>query len=266
MNNTESRSKSKWFLTFGGGTDGYRHRTKVLSIQAFDFGEFDKIIGITDIELKNMDFWNHHGKFVETNKRGFGYWLWKPYLIKSCLENMQENDILLYIDSGCSLNKEGMERFNEYIDIVNNSEFGMISFQMPHLEKSYTKRIVFDYFKEHLDELKNPKFTHLTKSNFDELIGETGQCVGGIQIICKNDHSKKFVDLWYKLASNYNLINDSIYIQEHPEFKDHRHDQSIYSVLSKTLGTVKILDETFFHPDWQTKGIKYPIWATRIRN
>lgn len=33
-------------------------------------------------------------------KRGFGLWLWKPYLIKKTALEANENDIIFYCDSG----------------------------------------------------------------------------------------------------------------------------------------------------------------------
>ena len=32
------------------------------------------------------------------HQRGFGYWLWKPYIILRKLEELNDNDILVYID------------------------------------------------------------------------------------------------------------------------------------------------------------------------
>jgi hypothetical protein len=44
-----------------------------------------------------------------------------------------------------------------------------------------------------------------------------------------------FIKDWYKLACNYHLIDDSLSKEEnHQYFKDHRHDQSIFSLLLKT--------------------------------
>ena len=49
------------------------------------------------------EFWNNHSEFILANKRGYGYWLWKPYLIMKTLEQMNDNDILVYADCGCEI-------------------------------------------------------------------------------------------------------------------------------------------------------------------
>ena len=38
---------------------------------------------VTDEHLKiDKLFWENHGKIIENNSRGYGYWLWKPYIVK----------------------------------------------------------------------------------------------------------------------------------------------------------------------------------------
>ncbi len=34
-------------------------------------------------------FWKKHGTFIESNPRGYGYWLWKPFIIKETLQQGQ---------------------------------------------------------------------------------------------------------------------------------------------------------------------------------
>ena len=44
-------------------------------------------------------------------KRGGGYWIWKLDIIKQAFSKIKENDIIVYLDSGCTLNKSGKKRF-----------------------------------------------------------------------------------------------------------------------------------------------------------
>lgn len=242
--------EARVFLTFGGPTDNYRKRSKKLAEQSKEFNYFTESIGLTDDDLKNdAEFWGKHGAFLENNMRGYGFWLWKPYIIKRQFDKMAEGDILVYADCGCTLNPQGYSRFLEYIEMLesNPEKMGIISFQMDIPEFKYSKQLL-------LDTLCISKEMRLS-----------GQCVGGIQIIKKNAHSKKVIHEWWNLASQHILINDDRRPHEHPKFKDHRHDQSIYSLVVKKFGSIKIPDETYFYPDW-SKGLNYPIWATRIRS
>lgn len=74
---------SSTFITFGGGGMHYIDACNRLIGQAKSLDLFDNIILYTDEYLKkDTEFWEKHHKFIETNKRGYGYWLWKPYIVK----------------------------------------------------------------------------------------------------------------------------------------------------------------------------------------
>ena len=238
------------FLTFGGPTEKYRNRSKIVAEQAKTCNWFTSCIGLNDDFLRQSpNFATKHMQFLETNQRGYGFWLWKPYIIKTFLDKLQDGNILVYADAGCTINPNGLPRFNEYMNILDTNEdnYGIISFQMNHLpEIKYSKRLLLETI------------------GATEEMAMSGQCIATTMIIKKNAHSTMVVDKWWELAQNYELINDVRMPQENPQFIDHRHDQSIFSVLVKKYGSIKIPDETIFYPDW-TKGLDYPIWATRQR-
>ena len=95
-----------------------------------------------DIDLefkeKHKDVWNQ--------QKGGGYWIWKSYIIHKNLQEINNNDILIYLDVGCHINitEESIKRFNEYIDMVNNSKSGFLRFQIPHKEKDYTNQYTYN--------------------------------------------------------------------------------------------------------------------------
>ena len=234
------------FLTFGGPSEKYHNAVKRICSEAEQIKIFDKIIGYTEKNLiDDKKFWNKHGNFITNNKRGYGFWLWKSYLTKKTMKKMKDNDILVYADAGCSINLYGKQRLLEYFDIVNNSKFGILSFNLGHLEKTWTKMDIINYFGAH------------------DLL-ETGQLVGGIFILRKCVHTINLVEKWYKSCCEYNLIDNSpSSITNDSSFIENRHDQSIFSVIRKKSGTEIICDETFFAPNWNINGYNYPIWATR---
>jgi hypothetical protein len=236
----------KYFITFGGPSKKFHESVKRIKREAEELEIYDKIIGYTDKELKEKNkFWKKHGNFIESNPRGYGYWLWKSFLIKETLKEMENDDILVYADAGCSLNKNGNKRLIEYFDIVKNSNLGILSFELGTIEKSYTK---MDIFKE---------------MNVLELM-DTKQLNATVFIMKKCEKTINLVKEWYKLCSNYYLLSDeSSKIPNCPEFIENRHDQSIFSLLRKKKGTEILSDETYFYPDWENLGKNYPIWAIR---
>ena len=236
----------KYFITFGGPSKKYHYAVNRIKKEAENLDIYDRIIGYTEKDLKeNKKFWDKHGIFLESNPRGYGFWLWKSFLIKKTLKEMENNDILVYVDAGCTLNKNGNKRLLEYFDIVINSNLAILSFELEYDEKSYTKMDI------------------LQELNAFELM-DTKQLVGGIFIIRKCERTVNLVKEWYKLCSNYHLISDEpSKIPNEPEFIENRHDQSIFSLLRKKRGTEILSDETYFYPDWEFYGKNYPIWAYR---
>ena len=97
-------------------------------------------------------------------------------------------------------------------------------------------------------------------------IKDSGQRVGGIHIFQKSPQAMAFVQEWLSLAKTeaYHFLDDSPSVtQNDPCFREHRHDQSIFSVLTKIHGAVVIPDETY--PPDEARAKAYPFLATRRR-
>ena len=205
-----------------------------------------------DFKEKYKEIWNM--------TKGAGYWIWKPYIISKMLEKLNDNDILVYIDAGCHINitPESKQRFNEYIVMCNNSQSGLLRFQLTHKEKNFTNRKTIEYFKNKFninDEIMN---TYL----------ESFQLVGGIQLIRKNDYTINFFNKVLEILNDdMNLFTDKYTNTHNNTNEKHRHDQSIMSLLYKHMnGDLIIDDETWFEDGFNTKkSKKYPFWATRSR-
>ena len=238
----------KTFITFGGPSQNYYNSVHRIVGEAKELNYFDEIHGYTDIDLKNAtEFWNTHKNFIENSPSGYGYWIWKPYIIKTQLNTMNDNDILVYCDAGCTINKNGINRLNEYINMLNNNKdnYGIISFQLEHKEHLFTKKAIFDHF------------------HTEEHIKMLPQCLGGILLIKKNSHSINIINKWHEASMNHGLIDSTLSSNESPHFIANRNDQSLLSVLVNTYGSIKLKDETFFYNTWNTDGKIYPFWATR---
>jgi hypothetical protein len=244
-------TQQKWYITYGGPSYNYNNAVRRICSEAGDFNVFDRIIGYTEKDLMNdATFWNKHQPFIEANaNRGYGYWIWKSYLTLKTLEQMNDNDILVYTDAGCILNKEGKSRLLEYFDILNKNELGNISFQMDHLDKTFTKMDILQFY-----DANEPN------------ILETGQLVGGVYVLRKCQHTIELINKWYEGCCHYHLVDDSpSKLKNIPSFIANRNDQSIFSVLRKKYGTISLSDETWFSPEWNVTGKNYPFWAIRKR-
>ena len=244
--------QSIYFTSFSAPSKYYGSLNRI-GKQANSFNIFKEIYLFTDLELKNdIDFWNKHEKFILSNNRGYGYWLWKPYIILKVLEKMNDNDILLYCDSGCELNIDGIEHMNILIEKTNNKL--IIGTSCSSDDYRYTKMDIINYFKiNDIDLLKKP---HMQS---------------GVIMLKKCDIIFNLINEWYNIMSNnYKLIDDSQSIsQNNVEFIENRHDQSIFSMLVKKYNLINAdVDPTYWINcnDYLTYGIKYPIWTCRNKS
>ncbi len=99
--------------------------------QAADMRAYDNIL-CADENWLDRNFVDRHKKYLKPGVRGFGYWCWKPQIVKQILENMAIGDVLQYTDAGCHLNPMGRARLIEYFELVNNSPIGVLGFQAPN--------------------------------------------------------------------------------------------------------------------------------------
>ena len=240
----QPKGKKTWFISFGN--EKYKECVKRIEKEAQQFTLFQKIKVYQPDDLKDTPFWKAHGEFIQNNPTGYGYWIWKPYIVLRTLEKMKDEDILVYADAGCTIHSSGRNRFMNYLEIVRKSPFGILTFQLQHeLEKMYTKLDTLYHFRGH----SNARICNTT------------QIIATAFVIRKCEHTMKIVQEWYKAASNYHLLDDSpSVLPNDPIYKTHKHDQSLFSILVKKHGAEYLQDETF--------PIKpgFPILATRHEN
>ena len=188
-----------------------------------------KIFGWKDLSLnKKKQIKNF---FKKGNKRLFGYACWKPEIILNYLNSLPKESILQYSDIGCHLNKNGMQRLKFYLETTNKNnilafqykkpEFEMINKNLKYqiyYENEYTKGDLFNYFKLPID-------SQIRKSE---------QVWSGTVFFKNNSITKNFLKEWNDVCCKMNLIDDSPSIEMNSEeFIEHRHDQSIFSILCK---------------------------------
>ena len=225
---------ARQFITFGSrphfnGATPYDEIAKVLCLQAKGTGLFDKVTPYTDQDLKNdKEFWDSHSKFIERRGppiperykqgRGYGYWIWKPYLINKTMRSMKDGDMLLYLDAGCEIeleNKTSMSNLRKYADVIGQEK--IIGGLVGHDERRWTK-------------MDLPLYLRIVNESY---MAKPQRCAGtNMFSIC--EETRALVSKWYSLACDYHLIDDSPSVsRNYDQFIEHRHDQSIFSQLTK---------------------------------
>lgn len=164
-------------------------------------------------ECINEKFYSNNRSILDS-KRGAGYWLWKPYIVDRMLKLLEYGDILMYADTAIRFTANLEPIFN----IVQTSEHGMwYSSFTDHTHTTWTKKKTFELL-DCTDEIF--------------ITGEK-KFMSSAQVFAvkKNDFAIKFIQEWLHYCCIEDCITDKILGDNYPDFKDHRHDQSILSLL-----------------------------------
>ena len=240
---------STFFISYGD--NNFIQSRKRIQLEATNMG-FDNVNVYSPQDISES-FRAQTMPFI-SYPRGGGYWLWKSFLLKQTFDKMKLDDICVYADAGCHINIHGKQRLQEYYDMVNSDKSGIISFYLEGLqEEMYTNEKLFEYFNIPINDTK---------------IRKSCQYVGGILIIRKCLATISLINSFYNISvTQPNLFSD-VHNSYKPNaiFRDHRHDQSVFSILRKQYGSVILSDETYNGdnaPNWH--ALKHiPILATRI--
>ncbi len=119
------------------------------------------------------------------------------------------------------------------------------------VESSYTIKQLFEYFQT----------TPFSK------IGSNTQLQAGHMFFKKNNHTHEFINIFKEvLRTDKNFITDMYNNKnQHNGFIENRHDQSIFSLISKTLGSEIIENETEFR-NRKNEQYEYPFLSVRRYN
>lgn len=244
------------FITYAN--DVFKSAKNRILSEAHAFGEFATINGYGPKDLSD-DFREKHREILDM-PRGAGYWIWRPTILRETLKRVRDDEYIIYMDAGCMVNLYGKKRFREYITMIDNSESGILSFQMSgnngfgdfQQEKAWTTKEIF----------------RALDVDIDDEHANSGQYLGGVLILKKNKHSVDFVNEFEQIVSTNPLLCTDHYntTNQCAEFKENRHEQSISSLLRKKRGSVVIDgDETWAQPFGRGESLKYPFWATRSK-
>ena len=231
------------------GDSRYQTSCERLKEQAEDFDLFATIRLYNEYDLSES-FRQDFQEQLCAGVRGFGYWVWKPWIILDALSRIADGDVLLYVDMGCHLNSRGKEKLFSYWQEVKQNASGFLVSQLEtdREECYWTKGDLLDYFQ-----------ARGTGAAFSP------QYQSGVIFIRKEPKTVSLIQIWLDIYyEGFRLADDSLSSSPNePGFVEHRHDQSILSLLLKRHGTSVIPLNEVFRPCWNLYTRFYPILLKR---
>ena len=210
--NLEIQYNMHYFLVYNDNTHGYFLNPLLESVQKY--GPEFKIVVFNKDQI-DKEFAEKH-KSILTMRRGGGYWLWKPYIINTILTQMKEGDIVFYLDSKYSFTDQISKL---YADYMKDHEI-LLWHNKPNEPTFYMK----NWCK--MDVVL--KFDMYSKVFIDNVLDSWA----GAMVIKKTANTTKYIQEWLDIAGVYENITDSpSVIRNNSDFREHRHDQSMLSVV-----------------------------------
>ena len=230
--NANTSMRKAWFVTFADSR--MRRPLKRIRRQALRMGFApDRILTFTEKDL-DVGFRERMKPHLVKGSRGYGYWCWRPQVVLQALDRMGKDEIFLYADAGCHLNLKGLPRLREYLKMADESD--IIAFQgrsflgtekydpLHHFNSigMWTKGDVLDYFN--------------VRDNGE--IVNSGQYSGGVFLVKNSSRSRVFYERYRSLVErHFEFLDDSPSRSPNcPQFREHRHDQAIFTLLCKEQG------------------------------
>ena len=191
-------------------TEDYSNSAKALGIKAIanGFSSF-YLYNFQDLEADFVE----NNSLTLANRRGAGYWVWKPYIILKYLSQIPRGEYLLYLDAGVMPKSQA----GEFVNYLKDEKI--------HLWNIHGVTI---------GEWTDPGV--LRALNVSESTFGSNMVMGGAILGVNSLEFKSILERWLDLCTNPKYLHpdsEPSYVKPEGLFW-HRHDQSLLSVLVAT--------------------------------
>ncbi|MFN3525785.1 MAG: hypothetical protein ACK4YU_06815 [Paracoccus sp. (in: a-proteobacteria)] len=220
MRRAGSRIAKAHFLVYSNGVDPFAVNADDYCASALRVG-FDSATHVREDMLKQTPFWDEN-RFILEQPRGAGYWLWKPWIILQKLRECGPDDIVIYNDAG-RYQRGSFAQFPAFPHaaaelcamLPKRFIHGFISTWQ--VQGQYTKRDAFILMDADTEEQRY-----------------ASQVCAGPLLFMPSPESFEFLETWLRYCQDPRALTDQPdeLGAPHDEFREHRHDQSVGSILA----------------------------------
>lgn len=220
MRRGTSRIRHAHFLVYSNGVEPFSTNAQDYCDSAMAVG-FDSATHVTEAQLRQTPFWEENS-FILEQPRGAGYWLWKPWIILQKLRECGPDDIVIYNDAG-RYERGAFHQFPCFPHAAtelcamtpNRFIHGFIGAWQ--VQGEYTKRDAFILMDADTSEMRR-----------------MAQVCAGPLLFMPSEASFAFLEKWVAFCRDPRILTDQPdeLGPTHAQFRDHRHDQSVGSILA----------------------------------
>ncbi len=235
----------------GAGNTKFEDAADRLSKQVHDFRVFNNIETIKTKSLLQLIPELSADNPFQT--RGFGFYRWKPRILLKALEGAWGRYAgVCFADAGCEANVNLWSKRNLVNRLRSAEDFGVLAYAIDTPERHFTKRYLMEKFSAFDIGLESWQF----QTGTIYLSGQTG-----LEI------ARTWDNLSWESIEN---VNDEFSGEnELPGFFEHRHDQSVFSLILKSRDVLPAIPhppgyDLRFRPRFQ--NVFEPFWWARNRS
>jgi hypothetical protein len=210
-------SRQVKLLTFASGPFFGQQRALNKSAPAAGVTE---CVAWTPTELKATEFYRTHQDVLDA-ERGYGYWLWKPYIIRRELERAKAGDFVVYYDVGRTWLPHRISRpLAPLLDWCERHNGGLLpGVYLPEYgpNRKWTKRECF-----------------VLMGCDEPAYWDHPQIQATYSVWQKSERAETLVDEWLNWCTTPGVLTDDValpHVENFQDFVDHRHDQSVWTNL-----------------------------------
>lgn len=201
----------RYLLAFGN--KGYKTSLYLLAKSALATSSVDEVIMWDDEMVRKTPFYQQNKKILD-QRRGAGYWLWKPFIILEEVKKLKQGDFLIYSDSKML----ALENCAKLFELCEKENGVLIFSNVPQTIQCWCKR----------DALV------LTDMDRREVI-DSFDFAAMMSVWQNTPQAIAFLEDWLKYCCDERILTDMPNTQglpNYPMFIDHRHDQTVFSLMA----------------------------------
>ena len=212
--------------------DKFLKSLNILGESSCKVGKVDEFVKYSPKDLHIDNFWQENQRIL-SQPLGYGYWIWKPFIILETMKRLNEGDIVLYTDAGMRV----LDSLDPLFEITETSRDNRMLFALTmiwgtHKHSEYTKRDCFI-----LMGLDEPKYWNERMLN------------AAFSVWMKTQRNIDFLTEWQKYLKDSRIVTyeaNTCGQSNLPDYIDHRHDQAVLSLLSLKYGRELYREPTQF--------------------